>query len=358
MSSADRTFPRSLSERPAEGHGQYRGSAGRRTITIALTLVSFAIVTRYLGVEGFGAYSLVLTFLLLAVTIADLGMTPIGVRELARRRRRPSSAREPSRPARRRGGRGGPSAGRALRRRPVRATGSGGAATRGAGRDRARPSRRPDDRLPEPPASRAGDGGRGRHLGDDAHPRDRRHNGRPRVLRGAARHRGRLVFRSRDRLRPRVAAHARAVRFRRSRGAPSNEGVAPVGFFTILGIVHFRIDTVLLSILKPLADVGVYSVAYRFIEQVLYIPSFFVAAVFPIIASYHATSDALLKLAIDKSFAFLVILGFPVTARSSSSRRTSSTSSRAPTSTRRSLRYGSSCSRRSSSRTLSSRPCS
>ena len=88
----------------------------------------------------------------------------------------------------------------------------------------------------------------------------------------------------------------------------------PVGFFTILGIVHFRIDTVLLSILKPLADVGVYSVAYRFIEQVLYIPSFFVAAVFPIIASYHATSDALLKLAIDKSFAFLVILGFPVTA--------------------------------------------
>ena len=70
----------------------------------------------------------------------------------------------------------------------------------------------------------------------------------------------------------------------------------------------------LLSILKPLADVGVYSVAYRFIEQVLYIPSFFVAAVFPIIASYHATSDALLKLAIDKSFAFLVILGFPVTA--------------------------------------------
>ena len=69
----------------------------------------------------------------------------------------------------------------------------------------------------------------------------------------------------------------------------------PVGLFMILGIVHFKIDTVLLSILKPLADVGIYSVAYRFIEQVLFIPSFFVAAVFPIIASYHATGDALLK---------------------------------------------------------------
>ena len=85
----------------------------------------------------------------------------------------------------------------------------------------------------------------------------------------------------------------------------------------------------LLSILKPLADVGVYSVAYRFIEQVLYIPSFFVAAVFPIIASYHATGDALLKLAIDKSFAFLVILGFPVTAALFVLAPTSSTSSRA-----------------------------
>jgi O-antigen/teichoic acid export membrane protein len=84
----------------------------------------------------------------------------------------------------------------------------------------------------------------------------------------------------------------------------------------ILGILHFKIDTVLLSILKPLADVGTYSVAYRFIEQVLFIPSFFVAAVFPIIASYHATGDALLKLAIDKSFAFLIIIGLPVAAAS------------------------------------------
>ncbi len=56
-----------------------------RTVSIALTLISFAIVTRYLGVSSFGAYSLVLTFLMLAVSIADLGTTSIGVRELARR---------------------------------------------------------------------------------------------------------------------------------------------------------------------------------------------------------------------------------------------------------------------------------
>jgi O-antigen/teichoic acid export membrane protein len=84
----------------------------------------------------------------------------------------------------------------------------------------------------------------------------------------------------------------------------------------IFGIIHFKIDTVLLSIFKPLADVGTYSVAYRFLEQVLFIPGFFVVAVFPIIASYHATGDAMLKVAIDKSFAFLVMLALPVAAAS------------------------------------------
>ena len=86
----------------------------------------------------------------------------------------------------------------------------------------------------------------------------------------------------------------------------------PIGLFMIFGVVHFKVDTILLSIFKPLADVGTYSVAYRFLEQVLFIPGFFVAAVFPIITSYHATGDELLKVAIDKSFAFLVILAVPI----------------------------------------------
>ena len=102
--------------------------------------------------EGFGAYSLVLTFLILAVTIADLGMTPIGVRELARR---PEETHR--------------LVGNLLGLRFL-ACGSGGAraarpsgvveyerefrrdAARGARRDRARARRTSRDRLPEPAA--------------------------------------------------------------------------------------------------------------------------------------------------------------------------------------------------------------
>jgi O-antigen/teichoic acid export membrane protein len=286
-----------------------------RTITIALTLVSFGIVTRYLGVDAFGAYSLVLTFLLLAVTIADLGMTPIGVRELARR---PEETHR--------------LIANLLGLRVVIAilaalvlVGLSGVVQY---------------------ETRVQEGLRLVALAAVAL-----------VLVGVPT----IVFQSRLRLELAmlvevvtsattlvlvivvtaadlgfsavllatvggsllgvVTAFVLASRLTRMRlgfeGAEVRrltKASLPVGFFMILGIVHFRIDTVLLSILKPLADVGVYSVAYRFIEQVLYVPSFFVAAVFPIIASYHATGDALLKLAIDKSFAFLVILGFPVTA--------------------------------------------
>jgi O-antigen/teichoic acid export membrane protein len=286
-----------------------------RTISIVLTLVSFAIVTRYLGVAGFGAYSLVLTFLMLTVAIADLGTTPVGVRELARRPDETHGL-----------------VGNLLGLRVLFAVLAAFALLALS--------------VILQYESRVQEGLRLASLAAIAL-----------VLIGVPA----IVFQSRLRLELAMiveivssattlilliivttadlgfsavvlatvggsilsaatgyllAARLTRIRpqFERSEVRRLTKASLPVGLFMILGIVHFKIDTVLLSILKPLADVGTYSVAYRFIEQVLFIPSFFVAAVFPIIASYHATGDALLKLAIDKSFAFLVIVGFPVAA--------------------------------------------
>lgn len=288
-----------------------------RTVSIVLSLVSFAIVTRYLGVAGFGAYSLVLTFLMLAVSIADLGMTPIGVRELARR----SADAERL-------------LGNLL---GLRVLAAGGAALALFALS---PLVQYETRVQQ--------GLRLAALAAVAL-----------VLVGVPA----IIFQSRLRLElamlveivmsattlifvilvtaadmgfsavvlatvggstlAAVTAYALArrlaplrPRFERSELSKLTKASLPVGLFMLLGIVHFKIDTVLLSILKPLSDVGTYSVAYRFLEQVLFIPSFFVAAVFPIIASYRATGDPLLKLAIDKSFAFLVIVALPVAAAS------------------------------------------
>jgi O-antigen/teichoic acid export membrane protein len=288
-----------------------------RAVSIALTLVSFGVVTRYLGVEGFGAYSLVLTFLMLAVAIADLGMTPVGVRELARR---PEEAKR--------------LLGNLL---GLRLLAAGGTAAVLLGLS-----------LVLQYETRVQDGLRLAALAAIAL-----------VLVGIPA----ILFQSRLRLElamlveivssattlvlvvvateadlgfsavvfATVGGSALAAvtgyllaarlaplrpRFERSELRRLTKASLPVALFMVFGVVHFKIDTVLLSILKPLADVGVYSVAYRFLEQVLFIPGFFVAAVFPIIASYHATGDALLKLAIDKSFAFLVMVALPVAAAS------------------------------------------
>jgi O-antigen/teichoic acid export membrane protein len=286
-----------------------------RTISIALTLVSFAIVTRYLGVSGFGAYSLVLTFLMLAVAIADLGTTPIGVRELARR---PDQTHR--------------LVGNLLGLRLLFAGLAALALVTLSSIVQYESRVQEGLRLAAPAAIAL-------------------------VLVGVPA----IVFQSRLRLELAMVVEivtaattlallivvttadlgfsavvlatvggaivgagigyvlaARLTRlrphFERGEVQRLTKASLPVGLFMILGIVHFKIDTVLLSILKPLADVGTYSVAYRFIEQMLFIPSFFVAAVFPIIASYHATGDTLLKPAIDKSFAFLIIVALPVAA--------------------------------------------
>jgi O-antigen/teichoic acid export membrane protein len=88
----------------------------------------------------------------------------------------------------------------------------------------------------------------------------------------------------------------------------------PVALFSLLGILHFRIDTVLLSLLRSLDDVGTYSAAYRFLEQVLFVPTLFIAAVYPLLAGYAARNDLRLGPTINRSLAFLLLVAFPLAA--------------------------------------------
>ena len=86
----------------------------------------------------------------------------------------------------------------------------------------------------------------------------------------------------------------------------------PIGLVTVLGLLHFKVDSVMLSLLKPPADVGTYTVAYRFLEQALVLPTLFMAAVFPILTrALHErsrTSEDLIR----RSFHFLLLLALPL----------------------------------------------
>jgi O-antigen/teichoic acid export membrane protein len=288
-----------------------------RIVSVALALVSFGLVTRYLGVSGFGEYSLVLAFVALLVPIADLGLTLVGVRELA-------AKREPE----------GTLLGNLFGLRLLVALAA--SITLFA----ISPLFPYSDRVES-----------GLRLGAIAVFFL--------VLSGVPT----IVFQSRVRLDLAAivdfvtaaatltlivlftkadlgfislilasvlaailaasvgfALASRFVRlrpkFQRTRARSLLVMALQVGLYMILGIIHFRIDTVLLSLLKPVEDVGIYGAAYRFLEQALFFPGLFMASVYPILALLVANRDPGLQLAVDKSLTFLLATAFPLAASS------------------------------------------
>jgi O-antigen/teichoic acid export membrane protein len=82
---------------------------------------------------------------------------------------------------------------------------------------------------------------------------------------------------------------------------------------TIIGLLHFQGDMVLLSLLQPPAEVAIYSVAYKFVEQSFLLPGLFMGAVFPILARrIHENRERSLEV-IQKAFAFLLLQAIPLT---------------------------------------------
>jgi O-antigen/teichoic acid export membrane protein len=59
---------------------------------------------------------------------------------------------------------------------------------------------------------------------------------------------------------------------------------APLGFSAIVIFIYFKIDTILLSILKTNTEVGIYNAAYKVIENISFFPAMIIGLVFPILS--------------------------------------------------------------------------
>lgn len=66
----------------------------------------------------------------------------------------------------------------------------------------------------------------------------------------------------------------------------------PIAVSLVLVLIYFKLDTVMLSIMKPAKDVGIYSVAYKVLEAVIFLPAIYIGLVMPIL-SKHAFADRL-----------------------------------------------------------------
>lgn len=84
---------------------------------------------------------------------------------------------------------------------------------------------------------------------------------------------------------------------------------APLAAVAAINVIYLRADSILLSLLRPSAEVGRYGVAYSVMSFVMAIPSFFMLAMLPRIM--HASSDersALARRAVDQ----MTAVGVPV----------------------------------------------
>lgn len=65
-------------------------------------------------------------------------------------------------------------------------------------------------------------------------------------------------------------------------------GSLPYGLLGILGLLYFKIDTILLSYLRGNFETGIYGAAYKFFEVITFIPAALSTALFPVLVKLHA----------------------------------------------------------------------
>lgn len=82
----------------------------------------------------------------------------------------------------------------------------------------------------------------------------------------------------------------------------------PYGLISILGLLYFKVDGLILVYLKGPYDAGIYGVAYKFLEAVALIPSTISVAIFPVMAKLAAyDKDNLYKLYLKLTKVLLVL---------------------------------------------------
>ncbi len=87
----------------------------------------------------------------------------------------------------------------------------------------------------------------------------------------------------------------------------------PLGLALMIATIYFRADAILLSILKGAHAVGIYGVAYRLLEAIVAFPGFFYVSVFPLLSQAYARRDLVnLRDVMQRAFDLLVLAAVPV----------------------------------------------
>lgn len=90
-------------------------------------------------------------------------------------------------------------------------------------------------------------------------------------------------------------------------------GSLPYGILAIMGLMYFKIDTVLLSYIRGNFETGIYSAGYKFLEALVFIPNALTFALFPAFAKLHEENSVKIKPLFLKSTAVMFLVGCLIT---------------------------------------------
>lgn len=86
----------------------------------------------------------------------------------------------------------------------------------------------------------------------------------------------------------------------------------PYFLWSLFGIIYYRIDAVLLSVMVPVAVVGWYGAAYRLFDIIMFLPSIFTQALYPILSRFSKSEFDSMKKTSGKSLELLMLAAIPI----------------------------------------------
>lgn len=88
----------------------------------------------------------------------------------------------------------------------------------------------------------------------------------------------------------------------------------PIAISLVFVLLYFKIDTILLSLLKSAHDVGVYSIAYKILEILIFLPAVYIGLVMPSLAKSAVEDKKEFDRLFRKNFDILAIFSIPIMA--------------------------------------------
>ena len=86
----------------------------------------------------------------------------------------------------------------------------------------------------------------------------------------------------------------------------------PLGLTAIVTFAYFKLDTIILSLLQPAAHVGVYNVAYKIMENLIFFPAMLVGLILPLLSRAHDVDEHQFREIAEKTAKVFIAIVLPI----------------------------------------------